>query len=353
MAIPGELKVELLNESSAVHPEQFLRENSEATIFHYPEWSRVIQETYDHQCDYWVARADQRIVGVFPVVTMRRPLLGAKVVATPYQFHSGLPLATNRDIQIRLVEHALSHARQIGARYLEIRHFEPAPFLEDIGFLSIESQLAATVTPLAGLDLKQMFRGHREFVGYASKRGVQIADGDSLEDLRTFRRLYLAEGRKIGSPQAGWNFFANLRRSMGSRYRLILAWSSGQCLGGLLTLADERTVFARCIAGNSPEARRLHISKALYWRAMSEAAQQGRQSFNWGISWIGDSGLIKFKEGWNGTTRQVHVYVYPIRSRPPAPGNYFEGFSLAKAVWRRLPLPVVDRVGGWVTGWVG
>jgi GNAT acetyltransferase-like protein len=353
MAVPSELKTELLREGDIPCLEQFLSENGEATIFHSLDWRRVIQETYGHQCTYWVAWAGQKIAGVFPVVVMRCPLLGAKMVAMPYQFHSGLPLATSEAIKIQLVEHALSQARQAGVKYLEIRHLEPTPFLEEIGFLPIESQLVTTVTPLADLDLKKVFRGHREFVGYASKRGVLIVDGKSLDDLRTFRRLYLAQGRTMGSPQAGWNFFANLHRLMGSRCRLKLAWLSGVCLGGLLTLDDGRTVFARCIAGNSPEARKLHISKALYWQVLSEAAQQGRQSFNWGISWAADCGLIRFKEGWNGTTRPAHLYVYPLSGAPPAPGKYFASFSLAKAVWRRLPLSVVDWAGRTVTHWVG
>jgi hypothetical protein len=85
---------------------------------------------------------------------------------------------------------------------------------------------------------------------------------------------------------------------------------------------------------------------------MSDASQQGRQSFNWGISWVGDSGLIKFKEGWNGVTRKVYLYVHPLKSKPPVPGSYFQGFALAKAIWRNLPLPVVDYIGRHVTRWV-
>jgi hypothetical protein len=351
-AVLNDLRVDLLKEGDFIQLGQFLREHGEATIFHSSQWHQVIRETYGHQCHYCVARAGGQIVGVFPVTAVRYPLMGVKMVAMPYQFHSGLPLATSDVFRIQLVERALEHARQVGARYLEIRHCEPAPFLEEMGFLPIESQLVTTSTPLAGLELKQIFRGHREFVRYASKRGVQIVDGTSLQDMRAFKRLYLAEGRRMGSPQAGWNLFANIHRWMGSRYRLLLAVSSGVCLGGLLLLDDGHTVFARCIASNSPEARKLHVSKALYWQAMSDASQQGRQSFNWGISWVGDSGLIKFKEGWNGVTRKVYLYVHPLKSKSPVPGSYFQGFAMAKAIWRNLPLPVVDYIGRHVTRWV-
>ena len=116
---------------------------------------------------------------------------------------------------------------------------------------------------------------------------------------------------------------------------------------------DGRTVFARCGAYNSPEAQRFHVGKALLWRCMSDAAARGCLGFNFGVSSCDDEGLISFKEGWNANTRPVYLYIYPIRSKPRVPGDYLDGFTLAKAIWRRLPLPVVDWAGRQVTQWVG
>lgn len=346
------ISVERLGESGVGGLKTFLRGNAEATVFQSWEWLQVIESTYGHQCDYWVAWSDERIVGAFPVVTMRAPVLGSKMVATPYQYHSGAPLAAQGD-NVELIERALARAVEAGVGYLEIRHYEPAPLLEKMGFTSVDSQLVTTSTPLAGIDLKLIRRNHQRGVKNAQEAGISITEGETVEDLKTFRRLYLIEGRSLGAPQAGWNFFENLHRFARSRYRLLLAWSANVCLGGLLTLDDERNVFARCGAYSSPAALKLHVGAALRWRAMSDAAQRGCQFFHHGISWRGDAGLIHYKEGWRGMTRQVYVYVYPIRSKPPAPGSYFEGFSLAKAVWRRMPLPVVDRMGQLVTRWVG
>lgn len=347
-----EISVERLGQTDVAALESFLRENADATVFHSWEWLRVIEATYGHQCDYWAARSAGRITGAFPALTMRMPVLGTKMVATPYQYHSGTPLAASGE-HIELVERALARAVETDAGYLEIRHYEPAPFLEKMGFTQVDSQLVTTSTPLAGLDLKLLRRNHQRSVKNALEAGVSITESETLEDLKLFRRLYLIEGRRLGAPQAGWNFFENLHRLARSRYRLLLAWSANVCLGGLLTLEDERNVFARCGAYSSPAALKLHVGAALRWRAMSDAAQRGCRFFHHGISWSGDTGLIHYKEGWRGMTHPVHVYVYPIRSKPPAPGGYFEGFSLAKAIWRRMPLRVVDRVGQLVTQWVG
>ena len=287
-----ELNVELFDEANTPELDAFLRRNRHSTVFHTLQWHRIIQETYGHTCDYWAAFSNHQIVGVFPVVVVRHPIMGTKMLAMAYQFHSGLPLATSEAVQTELIKRAIGRAREIGAKYLEIRHHEPASFLTKLGFVQMDSQLVTTSAPLEGLDFKQIRRNHRRNILHAIEHGVSISEGKTLDDLEAFRRIYLIEGRKLGAPQAGWNFFKNLHCLARSRYRLFLARLSNRCLGGLLTLEDGRTVFARCLAHSSREAVELHAGKLLYWRAMCDAAQRGCQSFNFGISWHLDSGLI-------------------------------------------------------------
>jgi len=85
---------------------------------------------------------------------------------------------------------------------------------------------------------------------------------------------------------------------------------------------------------------------------MVDAASRGCSNYDFGVTWVRDKGLIAFKEGWNGTTQPVHAYVLPIKSNAPAPGSFFEGYQFAKAIWRRLPLPIVDLVGHQITRWI-
>lgn len=332
--------------------EAFLRQSEESTVFYSPAWQNVIRETYQHSCHYFIARAGGSIAGAFPVVLVHHPVLGTKLVAAPYQFHSGLPLAQEQEVRRQLVNQALEYARSAGARYFEVRHWAPAPFLEEMGFVSLHSQLVNTSVPLGTMDPKSLREGHGRYVHYAQQRGVEILEKDRLEDLLLFRRLYAKENKEKGSPVAGEGFFRAWFHHMSHHIHLLLAYHDGSLIGGLATVDDGRSVFARCGAYGSPRARELHLANALLWRAMTNAAQRGCRSFNLGISWVGDKGLIRYKEGWNGITTPVYLYVHSFGSRPPAPGAYFEGFQLAKAIWRRLPLPLVDWLGHQVTRWV-
>ena len=124
-------------------------------------------------------------------------------------------------------------------------------------------------------------------------------------------------------------------------------------LGSSLVLYRGSATISRCSAHSTAEALKLNAGPALWWRALTDAAEAGCREFNCGITWVGDPGLIKWKEGWGGTSRAVHIYVKPITARAPAAGGYFEGFRLAKTIWKRMPLPVVDRLGQGVTRWIG
>jgi hypothetical protein len=353
--VTGSLTIERAAHGAAPAAElaDFLRSRPDATVFHTPVWHEVVRSTYGHRTDTWIARAGGAIAGTFAVTAIRHPLLGKKSVALPYQFGRGAPLAADADVAQELVRHALRHATEGGSAFLEIRNHEPVPFLEAMGFVRVDSQLVITTTPLAQIGKKHLRKGHWDEREYALRRGVTIEPAQSLEEFAAFRRLYQLEGRRFGAPQAPWELFRALHENAKDHCRVWLArGAGGEWLGGLLTLEGGRTIFARCIAQPVPGAAELRVNKALLWRALTDAAARGLEVFDFGISWTGQQDLIRFKEGWNGASWPVSQYVFPIRGAAPAAGGYFEGYQLAKAVWRRLPLGLTDRLGREVTRWV-
>jgi len=346
------VEIDRLDPADRAELDEFLDTEREATAFHRLEWHDVIRASYGHRCDYWVARCSGEVVGVFPVVAMRVPMLGTKMVAMAYQMYSGAPIGRPESFG-PLVRAAVDRAGEMGAKYLEIRHHGPLDWLEPLGFHAIDSGLCTQQIPLQSVSLKSIRRNHRRSVRSAEEAGVRIEVGGSLDHLRTFRDMYVREGRAVGAPQAGWSFFEALHRLAGPYYRLYLARIGDRTAGAMIVIRDARMTFARSSAYSSDEALSVSAGAALYWAAISDAMESGCTGFNCGLSWVGDKGLIHWKEGWGGESRPVHVYALPIRSTVPAPGEYFEGYRLAKAVWRRLPLPLVDMLGHAVTRWIG
>ncbi|MFQ5349986.1 MAG: GNAT family N-acetyltransferase [Thermoanaerobaculia bacterium] len=348
------LRVRLLTPDDSSALADYLRRAAEATIFHRVEWHEAIRETYGHACYYWAAFRDGRLDGLFPVVLVRHRVLGSKLIALPYQFFAGSPVADQDSVRQALIEHAVEHAREVGADFLEVRHRRACPLLEELGFAAIDSHLVNSTASLADLSPRKLRKTRRQDANYCLRRGVAIDETTAEEDLDGFHRLYTIEGRALGAPRSGRWFFRNLSRNLGSRMRLFVARSSDKrMLGGFLTIDDSRTMFARCAASPGKEAAGLRVHKALLWRAMVAGAESGCEAFNFGITWVGDTGLIQFKEQWLGRTAPVHQYVLPLRrDLPRSPGNYFSGYATAKAIWRRLPLPLAERLGAAVTRWI-
>lgn len=344
--------IDLLEPDQVSDLNRFLNSNPHHTVFHSYEWHQCIQKAYGHPYYYWTAWEDDRIIGIFPVTNVQHPLLGKKFIAIPYQFHSGPPLADQEEVRIQLIERALKHAIDTQANYFEIRTREALPYLNRLGFQQFNSHLMLTETNLQDLEVNKIRKGHRGEIRYALRRGVEFVESKSLEDLRRFRQLYLTESKRLGSPQAGWPFFKHLHQVAPRYYSLLLAVSSSRLIGGLLLLSKGNTVFARAGAYGSTEARSLKLNKGLFWRALSDAAKQGRTHFNFGITWDQDHGLLRWKEGWNGTSSPVYTYIYPIKSQPPPAGAYFSKYNLPKKIWRLLPLPIIDLLGHQVTRWV-
>ncbi len=346
-------RIALLDERQRPALTRFLDARPDGTVFQSSAWANVIRAAYRHDVRCWIATDGDDIVGAFPVTVMRVPGLGCKYVAGPYQMHSGMPLADNAGVRSELLAACVAAARKDAARYVEVRHFEETAELEPHGFIRSESGLVTTTIPLTNLALTQAEHGHRQRVRKADKLGVEVVRSESADDLRMFRRMYLQTGRAMGAPQSGWPYFAATLELMPKDLALYLAKHLGRVVGGFLVLGDRRMAFARCSAHSSPESLAVNAGQALWWRALQDVAANGCPSFNCGVSWSGDSGLIKWKEGWGGTSRPVETYVLPIRARAPEAGAYFEGYGLAKALWKRLPLPIVDVVGHQVTRWIG
>lgn len=348
-----DVRIERVAAGESTDLTSWLADRPDASAFQDPAWHDVIRRSYGHVTRSWVARRGEEIVGSFAATMMRAPLLGRKCIALPYQMHSGAPIASSEETCVDLVSACIEDARQEGASYVEIRHFEPLPYLDALGFTAVESGLTVTTIPIANLELTQAAHGHRQRVRKAGRKGVEIERSDSEADWRLFRRMYLETGRAMGAPQAGGPYFDALRETVSDRCRLYLARYEGRTVGAFLVFGDRRCMFARCSAHSTPEAFALNAGQALWWKAMTDASEAGCTEFNCGISWVGDTGLIKWKEGWGGASRPVHVYVLPIAGTPPAAGGYFEGYRLAKAVWKRLPLSVVGPLGHAVTRWIG
>jgi hypothetical protein len=93
--------------------------------------------------------------------------------------------------------------------------------------------------------------------------------------------------------------------------------------------------------GGTRESRRLRANDLLYYALMSRSAARGCTAFDFGRSKIG-SGAFAFKKNWGFAPRPL-IYAAKGAHREVNPAS--PRYRLQTAAWRRLPLPVANRLG--------
>jgi hypothetical protein len=93
--------------------------------------------------------------------------------------------------------------------------------------------------------------------------------------------------------------------------------------------------------GGTREARALRANDLLYYSLMRHAAARGCTGFDFGRSKVG-SGAFAFKKNWGFEPRPL-TYATKGEHRDVNPSS--PRYRLQTAAWRRLPLPLANRLG--------
>ena len=100
--------------------------------------------------------------------------------------------------------------------------------------------------------------------------------------------------------------------------------------------------------GGTFEARGLRANEVMYYRLMCHARALGCSHFDFGRSKTG-SGPYAYKKNW-GFEPQPLVYREWTApgSKPRNIDPTDAGYSAKIALWKKLPLPVANRIGPWI-----
>ena len=97
--------------------------------------------------------------------------------------------------------------------------------------------------------------------------------------------------------------------------------------------------------GGTLEARECAANDFMYWELMRRACERGLRVFDYGRSKLG-SGSYDFKKNWGFAPQPLHYEYLLVRGkRVPDLNPMSPKYSLAVALWRRLPQPLVNAIG--------
>lgn len=314
-------------------------------------WRRILSRSFGHEPLYLIAEdAEGRTVGALPLFYVRSFLFGSALISVPYLNAGGLA-AQSADVAALLEQTVNLHARERNVDYVELRCRGAEQALQEkyasrTHKVAMELQLAE--------DAEELFKSFpaklRSQIRRPTKSGLYTRNvtgsEDYADDLRAFYSVFAENMRDLGTPVYPRRLFEETLRQFDKRARVITVWQEQRPLAAAITVRDGTGVEIPW-ASSLKKANKLSPNMLLYWEAIKSACHDGAASFDFGRS-SEDSGTYRFKKQWGAERVPLHWY-YDRSLKVPDINPNSGRFGRAVACWRRLPVPLANALGPWLT----
>jgi FemAB-related protein (PEP-CTERM system-associated) len=317
--------------------DRFIRSCEGWTHSHLYGWKSVIEATFGHESLYLVARENDQIAGVLPLVHVKSRLFGHYLVSMPFLNYGG-PLGSTRAITA-LVDEASRVAAGSGVSLLELRSRRrlaldlPASHRK----ITVVRQLFGDPDRLwADLRSKTRTRVRRP-----QKQGIRVRFGPA--EASAFHRVFSRHMRDLGTPTLPMRFFARIRETFGDSVWFGTAYLGGEPIaaGCALRWQDEvEMTWSSTLSSH----RRHGTNMLLFWEFMKRGASEGLSLFNFGRSTPG-TGTHEFKRQWGSRDEQLWWYYRTDGEREKTPSPDDDSYAWGPRIWRRLPVALTRVIG--------
>lgn len=305
--------------------------------YHQFAWSLAIREAYGFESYYLLAAADEKIVGVLPLVDFKIPFFGRRLVSLPYCDVGGC-LADSDDIAVSLMAKAADIGKQWNVKKVEIRQV-----LAEKETSSTRKVRMLLDLPESSEELLASFKAKlRSQVKKPIRDGLTAQLG-GIELVSEFYQVFCENMRDLGSPVHSCRWIEAVVRNYKKNVRVCLVYTSdGTPAAAGIILLHHETV---CIpwASSLREFNRLNPNMFLYWTFLSFAADHGFKTFDFGRS-TPDEGTYKFKQQWGALPVPLE-WVDLIKTSPVEINSSGALRTKVERAWQKLPVSVATAVG--------
>lgn len=315
----------------------FVRAQPAATPFHLPAWSRAIERGCRQRAHYLIAERDGAIAGVLPLTEMRSPLFGNALVSAGFAVDGGV-LGEGGEALV-------AAARALGLPSIELRG-GAAP----VGWAVDDTTYLGFVRPLAADDeaeLAAIPRKQRAEMRKALANELEVVTGGA-ERAGEHYVVYAESVRNLGTPVFPRALFRAVLETMDAD--VLTVRHQGRAVASVLSLYFNDIVYPYW-GGGTAAARGLRANDRMYFALMSHARARGCTAFDFGRSKAG-TGAAAFKKNWGfegvplayakwseGAAREIN----PLNPK----------YALMVRTWQRLPLPLANLLGPWISRGLG
>jgi len=339
-----DIVIEEASEKRASEWDAFVGAHPRASIYHLWKWKSILGHHLGHGEHYLTARLGDEIVGVLPLIRIRRPWGSGLLVSLPFVTYGGI-LCSNGEVYRALSAKAIELCERLGCQSLELRHKT-----RDYAWLPARTDRVSMILELPEnpeMLWKSLKAKVRNQVRKAKKSGLEIMCG-GVEFLPGFYTVFAKNMHDLGSPAWSRAFFEDILNTFADEARLYLVRKDGlDVAAGLVLRTGSRAEIPW--ASSLRAYNHLCGNTMMYWEILSASIREGCSTFDFGRSAPG-SGPYRFKKQWGA--RELPLYWHgwpPLLTRSGVLDRHRERVS---AWWSGLPPWVVDAIGPRVRPWL-
>lgn len=320
--------------------ENYVKNSSNATLYHRIGWKTVIENCFGYKTYYLMAREGAEVVGVLPLVYMKSWILGRFLVSMPFLNYGGV-CSENDEAEHLLVTEAINIGKTERIDYLEL-HQQKKLNID----LPTSEHKVTLFRPLAS-NSADIWRSLPKKVRYKIRKAEENElkfEVSGCEGLDVFYDVFLYSQRNLGSPPFDKSFFECVLNEFPVEIKVSLVKYKEKVIGAA-TVGCFRNTVDGLWACSLNEYHHLYPNEFMYWKHLEYACNEGFGYFNFGRS-SKDSGSVHFKEKFGAEIRQLY-WQYYLNKTAVMPNANFKGwkYRVAKRIWKTFP-PIIARAFG-------
>ena len=340
---------DLADRRDAARIDAFVAAHPEGTIFHRPQWSRAVERGCGQKAHYLVAERGGTLVGGLPLTEIRSRLFGHALVSAGFATGGGI-LAENEAVAARLAEAGWAMAEQTSCASLELRGAVlPRGWTRREGvYANFARDLPAGAEPL----LASIPRRQRAEIRRALRFGLELSRGTDRRHRDAHYRVYAESVRNLGTPVFPRSLFDAALDEFGDSAWIILVAREGRPLAAMLGF-DHKGTCQPYWGGGTAEARRWRANDLVYFETMRAGIEHGCTRTDFGRSKVGGGAWAR-KRIWGFEETPL---VYASRTADGSTAREINPlnpkYRARISVWRKLPLPLANRLGPFLSRGLG
>ena len=319
------------------------------SVFHRPLWLKAIEQGTGNRANGLLLERGGAIEGWLPLTEVHSPLFGRALVSSGFGVGGGV-LAERESDAIALCRAAEELAQRACASTVELRGgTAPADWHKIEGK---HANFAADLAPDDEAQLLAIPRKSRAEVRKGLKNDLDVAIGKEAADREAHYPVYAESVRNLGTPVFPRGLFDAVLDLFGDDADILTVRHEGVPVASVQSLYHRGTVMPFW-GGGTWGARGLRANERMYYELMCHARRKGCSRFDFGRSKTG-SGPFAFKKNWGFEPEPLTYFAWSapgVAARNIDPTD--EGYSAKIELWKRLPLPVANRIGPWIARGLG